>query len=258
MANKIEMMYRLIITVILSMVLSHGGWSQAKTKSEKHVIVYLKDGSAISGNLMAWTYGQEVIIDANGITMKFPDAEIKKVVEQSESINIKAPVTHRNNGIYYTGKATLMAGNDGPRANDKIGYGITASVGYQWNKNIGAGIGIGYREFVAEASEEMYPIFAEFRGFINDNAVRPFYNVELGYAFAFKDEEIGLVEAKGGLFVYPSIGISLGRKTYRTTIDVGYNFQQAEFTYGSNFDDRVRSFQEITFRRLSLRLGVHF
>ena len=251
-------MHRILISIIVIIISLQCGLGQVSVPSDKNVVVYLKDGSAISGQLVEWTYGEEIIIESQGITLIFPDAEIKKVVEQSKSVKIRPPVIHKNKGLYYTAKMIFMVGNDGSRAHHKVGYGVSASTGYQWNQYIGAGIGLGYRQFVWDSAEDVIPVFAEVRGFFGNNVIRPHYNVEIGYAFAKGDSDLNLAEAKGGMTFYPSFGISVGRKEFKTTVDLGYNFQKADFTYSSDFDDRVRSEQRLTFRRLSVRLGFDF
>ncbi len=251
-------MKKLLVFICLSLFGLQAAFSQKVKNVATDVIVYLNDGSAISGKLKSWDYGESVQIVSKGLELTFPASEVEKVVEQSKYFEKRPPIVHVNEGFYYSAKAQFMVGNEGNRAHHRVGWGATVSAGYQWNQYLMTGIGTGYREFVWDTSEEMVPVFAEFGGFFANTNVRPFYNLQLGYSFALKNEEVGLTRAKGGLLIYPSLGISMGRKRLKTTVDIGYNFQKAEFTYGNNFDDRIRSEQRITFRRLSLRVGVSF
>ena len=251
-------MKKLLIFTSLCLFSLQSIYSQKVKNIGTEVIVYLKDGSAISGKQQSWDYGKSIQIVSKGMELTFPASDIQRVVEQSKQVKNRTPIVHVNEGFYYTAKAQFMAGNEGNRAHHRVGWGGTASAGYQWNQYIMTGIGTGYREFIWDTSEEMIPVFMEVGGFFANTNVRPFYNLQLGYSFALKNEELGLTNATGGLLVYPAIGISMGRNRLKTTVDLGYNFQKAEFTYGNNFDDRIRSEQQITFRRLSLRVGVSF
>lgn len=248
------------ITTILTLfiVLTVGAFGQKTQTAGAEVIVYLKDGSAITGNLIEWIYGDKVTIVSEGVELTFPANEVERLIDQSKKIKKRTAIVHKNEGIYYKAQAQLMTGNDGSRAHHRVGWGITASAGYQWNQYLMTGFGLGYREFIWDSAEVMLPVYAELGGYFANTTVRPFYNVQMGYSFAFEDEDFGLVEAKGGLFIYPSVGISVGRQRVKTTFDLGYNFQDAQFTYGNNFDDRIRSTQDVTYRRLSFRIGINF
>ncbi|MEE9373801.1 MAG: hypothetical protein V3V00_12180 [Saprospiraceae bacterium] len=251
-------MKKIILSVII--VLIGVGTSAQTTKviDAKKVIVYLKNGSIMSGTLVSWKYGEEVIINTQGTTITFPDDKVRKVMEQNNAVKIKMPILHIDKGLYYTAKAQLLTGNGGNRAHNRVGYGITASVGYQWSQYLAVGVGAGYRQFIWDTGEEMIPIFAEVKGFVNSNNIRPFYSLELGYAFNWTDEDLQIIETKGGLSIYPAIGLSFGRTSMKYTIDLGYLFQNAEITYSNSLDDRIRTTQDITYKRLTFRFGVNF
>ena len=248
------------LTLILALFLLMATYARAQeTKpTGSEVIVYLKDGSAISGTLIEWDYGNAIEIVSNGVSISFPYDEVSKVIENSKKFKKRPPPNHKNVGTYYKAQTQLMTGNNGPRAHYRVGWGINATAGYQWNQFLMTGGGVGYREFIWDSAEDMIPIFVEVGGYASNTAVRPVYNLQMGYSFINSNEDFGLVEAKGGLFVYPSFGLEFGRNKLKTTFDIGYNIQKAELTYGNNFDDRVRSVQEITYRRLSFRIGIKF
>ncbi len=250
-------MKNIIVAFLLLAVLSASA-QENESIDKKMVKVHLKDGSIISGALQSWTYQEEVNIITQGVTLKFPNDKVRRVVEVDNFSKVKEPIIHQDKGIYYTAKAQILSGNEGNRAHNRIGYGLTASAGYQWNQYLGAGIGTGYRQLIWDTGEKMIPIFAEVKGFLSNKAVRPFYNMEIGYSFGLTDEELSLIKSKGGLLLYPSFGISFGRQKMKYSFDIGYLFQDAELTYGSNFDDRVRTVQDIKYQRLTLRFGMSF
>ena len=229
-----------------------------ENKSEKVVVVFFNNGSKISGNLKSWDVGKEIVIDAEGIEMRIPQDRIKKVVEKGNKSKFKESIDYEDKGIFYRGRLQFITGNAGGRAHHRVGYGVTASAGYQFNQYLSTGIGTGYRQLIWDSGEKSIPLFLELSGYMNKNRVRPFYNLDIGYAFTWADEDLGIVESNGGAFVYPSVGLMFGREDFRYSFDVGYLFQDAFYSYGNNFDDRVRSEQTIRYQRLSIRFGVQF
>ena len=253
------MVKKIITVVALLLLITSIGQAQKNHRKGKEVTVHLKDGSVISGRLNAWEYGKMVVIVSEGALLRFPSEEVMKVVEISEPVKSKKPaIIHQTEGWYYNVKAEVMAGNEGGRAHHRVGWGVTGSAGYLWNAFFMTGIGTGYREFIWDSGEEVIPIFVEMAGFLGNQAVRPYYNVQMGYSFAYPNEGAGLLDARGGLSIYPSFGISFGRGKLRKTLDLGYDIQKATYEYRTFGGDQERSVQNLTFKRLSLRLGVSF
>ena len=248
----------IVVLILLSSALASIYAQDNNPKIEKIVKVHLKDGSIISGALQSWTYEKEIVIVTEGVTLRFPDGKVKRVVEVEKHSKVRVPIEHRNSGLYYSAKAQILAGNEGNRAHHKVGYGITASVGYQWNQFLALGIGTGYRQIIWDSGEKMIPVFAEVRGYVSNNAIRPFYNIDIGYSFGLTDDELGLIKSEGGLLLYPSFGISFGRQNLKYSFDLGYMFQDNKVTYGNDFDDRIRTIQGLKYQRLTLRFGVTF
>ena len=250
-------MKKIVTILALLLLIASYGNAQKHQKKGKEVTVHLKDGSVISGQLSAWEYNKMIIIFSEGAMLRFPSEDVLKVVEIAEPVKRKKPqITHKKEGWYYNIKAEVMAGNEGGRAHHRVGWGLTGSAGYQWNPFFMTGIGTGYREFIWDSGEEVVPVFAEVAGFLGNRAVRPYYNVQMGYSFAYSNEGAGILNAKGGLSLYPSVGISFGRGDMRKTIDLGYNLQKATYVYRTFGGDQERSEQNLTFKRLSLRIGV--
>ena len=126
---------------------------------------------------------------------------------------------------------------------------------------IGAGIaaigaGIGYDRYIFNSGEDMIPVFAEFTGYFQPKHASLFYNLQTGYSFASTDDVYLLSEAKGGLMVYPSLGIRFGTGNVKYTLDVGYKFQDAEFTYDEQWSIDQHRVQDVKFKRLTLRFGI--
>ena len=103
--------------------------------------------------------------------------------------------------------------------------GFTTVHGYQFNKYlfVGAGLGLNYflnDRYVYYYKENMgtigVPVFADARGTLplKDN-VALFFDFRLGYSF---------VDYVTGVYMSPSVGVRVGRK-YGVTFSLGYEYQ---------------------------------
>jgi len=224
----------------------------------KRVIVHFNNGSKISGILTSWEVGKEVTIDADGLEIVIPEERVKKVVEVNAGAKQPVPTEFQGGGLYYKANLQFITGNDGNRAHHRVGYGITASAGYQFSQYIGVGLGAGYREMIWDSGEVMVPVYAELHGYIVNKRIRPYYNVQAGYAFTWTSDNFNIIDAQGGVSLYPSLGLEFGQSDMKYTLDLGYLFQNAEYTYGSPFGDGSTRAQSLRYQRLSVRLGVQF
>ena len=146
----------------------------------------------------------------------------------------------------------------GDNSSSKVGLGVSNVTRYQLNRWIGAGVGVGYDNFSFENSETISPVFMEMRGYFTQRIKSPYYAVKAGYGFALKDEDDNITEARGGYMIHPALGFRLtADEDLNVLLDVGYKFQHATFhresPWGPDFWEK-----EITFRRLTVRLGLMF
>jgi len=229
-------------------------------EQETKYVFYLKDGTIIKGDLLEWqpeviiklkmTTGQVVTLDAD---------KVKKFVEFS-AVNhkSKAPYNFKEKGFYGLVKANIIGGNGGNRANGSLGAGASVVYGYQYNRWLGVGLGVGYDKYILDTGEDLIPVFIDLIGYTSAKNFSPFYHLALGYSFSQDDPDFGIVDAKGGLLIHPSIGLRVGSKSIKWLFDIGYRFQFAEFTYGNQFDPINRRFQDLTYKRLHAGISLYF
>lgn len=225
----------------------------------KEAIVYLKDGSQVEGEILNWMPGYIIEIKTSwSEKVTFRQEDIKKVIQKSTiKQGFTVPYNFREKGVYYSFKAQMITGNPGSRANDVNGIGISVSAGHRFNRHISIGGGIGYDQYVWNSGEKLIPFFAEVGGFTHQSNNSLMYNLQIGYSLAKEDEDYLLSHAKGGIMIYPAIGIRFGRnENIKYTFDVGYKFQKAEFHYDDGWDWGRRSEQNILYKRLTLRFGL--
>ncbi|MBT8191404.1 MAG: hypothetical protein KJO29_13315 [Bacteroidia bacterium] len=255
------MNYRnILISFLLCVLCSVQIQAQEKdTDLSKHVIVYLNDGSQVEGDIINWMPGYIIEIKtAWSDNVTFRQEDIKKVIQKS-TLKQKhiVPYNFKEKGLNYSLKWQMITGNAGSRANSVNGIGFSVSAGHRFNRFISLGGGMGWDQYVWNSGEKLIPFFAEFSGFAHQSQTSLMYNLQLGYSLALKDEDYLISHARGGIMVYPSIGLRFGRnENIKYTFDIGYKFQKAEFHYDDVWEWGRRSEQNLLYKRLTLRFGL--
>ncbi len=250
-------MKKIVLTtaILLSALLVY-----SQNQKDDLMVVYLKDGSMIEGYISEWTYGEALtLVSQNGkASYVFPADKIEKVQQRSLiAVMSETPYTFNESGTYFTWRGQGIVGNDGSRANEIPGYGFSFLTGYRLNRFAGLGIGVGYDKYIDDSSEAVIPVFAEISGYAIPKNTSLSYSLAVGYSFAKTDDDnTRLVNAEGGLLVYPAIGLRFGKNRLKYTIDLGYKFQNASFTYLDPWIGSTRSEQNLRYKRLTLRFGV--
>lgn len=261
MKNTQNMRSVFIIFTCLFMAVSS---ASAQNKKKTVDVVYLKDGTSHTGEIIIYEQGQELVLETqDGERITISDGDILRIVqgttveEVSEAKAPTEPVTYeaRTSGVYNNTMLSFALGKgDGDAL--ALGAGISTVVGYQIKPALGIGLGIGLDNY-ARRGETIYPVFAEVRAFLPSKKKPHTYHVSLagGYGFAFARERIGVREAKGGYMIHPTIGYRTPtREGVDVNIDIGAKFQKAEFQKDLfNGDIRVR---DLVFQRLTIRVGL--
>jgi len=236
-------------------------WSDLSTNKEE-VVVYLKSGTMFSGVVKEWKIGDLItIITDAGNEFTFKGDTIDKVLQRElyeKNLGLKygTPYNFKESGIYYSVKGHFIKGNFGSRANESHGGGFSALLGTRYNRYFGVGIGVGYDSYAFDSGERVVPFFTEVSGYLSPKHTTLSYGLAAGYSLAFNNEDFNIIQAKGGLMVHPNIGIRFGKKDVKYTIDLGYRFQKAVFTYRDVWDGRARNEQRLLYKRVTLRFGV--
>lgn len=201
--------------------------------------------------------------DIQRIIIALPEKEPKHDVEYKE-IALKErcdkPYAFRERGIYGITYASIINGI-GHNGDVQLGLSLQQVAGFQFNRMFGAGIGVGLENFSVGAANGplILPVYAEARGYFLKKNKTPYYTLDVGYGFAFRDEDQQIIKAKGGWLLHPAIGFRLGaRDSINFLFDLGYKFQQATLT--RDFSGWTRDIQEqqLLYKRFSVRAGLIF
>jgi len=231
--------------------------AQSEETEANEVVVFLKNGSQLSGVIETWDYGSELIlIIGENKELIIPHSEVEKVVEKNlvklQNSGDK-PYNFTEIGWYHHLKMNIIGWNPENRAEHVPGIGGSFSAGYRFNRFQSIGLGLGYDRFIFNTAERVSTIFAEYSGYLLANHFTPFYCLSAGYGLAFKDEDYDLIDANGGWMLHPSVGVRMGQRNIKWTLDVGFKFQKARWVYESF---NVTSDQKIIYQRLTIRLGL--
>jgi hypothetical protein len=237
----------------------HGQHEKRMQDQSNHYIIYLEDGSILQGELINWEQNGNLELRLpNGNMIKLDAEQVKKVVDSQVKRKVLEEYVFEEKGFYSLLRFQLIAPNGGDRGGDKPGAGVNFSYGYQFNQFLGLGLGLGYHRYIFDTGEDIVPVFADIIGYISKSNTSPFYHVSVGYGIGITNEDYDIIEADGGLYLHPSIGIRWGTKKIKWLVDIGYIFQNAAFTYGNEFDPRNRTIQDLTYKRLTAGLSLYF
>jgi len=193
MANYIK---TLTIVILACLFFPNTNFAQDMPSDIKYIdIVHLKDGSEFRGKIIEYKHDEYLKMEIlGGQVVEFPAKQIRKVIQQpfgQAGFVQKIIKTHeyrfRERGIYNETYVNLPQGYDS-WGDWNVGLGIHHVTGYQFNRWIGAGMGIGFDGYDIGAGENIIPVYAEARGYFMKKNTTPFYSVALGYGFAGKND----------------------------------------------------------------------
>ena len=178
---------------------------------------------------------------------------------QSEEIGKEVQLTNTEEERLGWFNSTYFAVLAGVLEEDLIlGFGLNNEIGYQFKRQLGLGLGFGIDIYSMGAGERLFPVYGIVRGFLSSKKIAPYYNLALGYSFGVKSKVFEITEAEGGILIHPSIGLRLGTANGAAVhLNMGYKFQDAFFLINSLRRGEVFE-KEISYKRLTFRLGIAF
>ena len=134
--------------------------------------------------------------------------------------------------------------------------------GYQFNKYLGTGLGIGVNKY---GNYLTLPIYATVKGYLFDKKVSPFYFADIGYGFAWKsnnnEDMFELTDVQGGYYWQLGLGYQVNFYNSSLVFTLGYINQdsKADYIYYRPWDvDNVEVSERRILRRFSLTVGFSF
>ena len=261
---------KLIFTLLILVVSLQMGAAQILYFTDS---LQLQDGSWRTGRVNHFTQGGKVTLenvrgfvqsyrmkDIRQLMVHLPDNQQEKAIKSKDrpgKERCEKPYAFREHGFYGITYAGTINGI-GYNSEMQIGLSLQQVTGFQWNRMLGAGIGVGVENFsVGNANGPLVlPVYAEARGYFLQKNTTP---LNVGYGFAFKDEDQRILKAQGGWLVHPAIGFRMGaRDGVNFLFDVGYKFQHLTLTRDFTQGSRDYQVQNLLYKRFSVRLGLIF
>ena len=244
--RKIGLLLLLIISAI----------SIAKAQEYEYLtVVKLKDGSVLEGQMTEYREGEfiKMNIGQNDITIKFES--IKHI--KHKSLSSGNPYSFKEDGFYHHSSVAFLPGYVSVD-NEVMGVGIDHTSGYLFNRWFGAGLNLGINNYLPANRELFYTVAAEARGYLMKKNLSPYYVVRTGYGFAHKSAR--MIEAKGGYFLNPSIGLRFtAKRSFNLSTEIGVNFQNGYFKWQNDgWWDRSIFEKDVWYRRFNLKFGILF
>jgi hypothetical protein len=157
----------------------------------------------------------------------------------------------------WFGDFSLATYHGGSIEDPDLGGGLQGVFGMRFNRWLETGIGLGYDRYSIPEVYRVVPVFVRVRGYFLKKRFSPFYQMAAGYGWSLKSEKENLIEGGGGYLLHPSVGIRFGGGSGANAyLDLGYRFQQADYTRQEPWDATTRL--RYLFKRLTFRLGVVF
>ena len=225
---------------------------------EKHQlsIVYLQDGSMIKGQVFQ-DYAQSLVTIKilDGTELVIPRRTVKSIIKLKDDIALlKSGKYIQTTGLYKLltmGTLTAWEGNE----KQDIVWGaslLNVNIGYQFNQYLAVGGGFGMEFY----DKEYFPVYVDFRGYILNKGVSPYYAFQAGYGISTDifNEFSNNITFKGGAMLSPSIGIRFASfQKAKFILEAGYKFQ-----YDTRINSRSNLTDKLVFKRLALKFGVLF
>lgn len=239
-------------------------------------IVYLFNGSIFKGKIRYETSHNLVLELNNGEQLSFHAKEIREVhrkqpvdaiVERPahdfKYISASSPKARKVKSYDFRERGwfnvtSFALPNGFYFGEPQLGIGLHNLTGFQFNRLLGLGLGLGFDAFNIQQGEYIASVYGEARSYPAKSRTAPFASFGAGYGFGFPNEQTGITKAQGGFRWHPALGLRLGAdKDLNLVIDAGYIFQTATYTREIEFLNRTE-IRKVDFRRFTLRLGAMF
>jgi hypothetical protein len=263
---------KLICTLFVLGMLLQTGVAQTRYFTDS---LQLRSGTWVVGRVHLLRRGGKVLLENTaGSIQSFKANDLRQLLvhslekpgkkgdvrskEKPAKVPCERPYAFRERGWYGITYAGTINGIS-HSGEDQLGLSIQQVTGFQFNRMLGAGIGVGLENFsVGSANGPLVlPVYAEARGYWLPKTSTPYYALSGGYGFAFKNLEQGILAAEGGFMWRPSLGFRLGAKDGANFLfDLGYQFQN--LTLKKGFNNREFQIQDIQYKRFSVRVGFVF
>ncbi len=221
--------------------------------------VYLKNGSRITGKIIFYQPNDTVQMQiASGQIVRFAPQQVQKIkmaeLAESKTNRVIKPYNFEERGMY---DALSFDVNFGRSARAHLGVGFQNVVGYQFNRLVGTGLGIGYDSYyLGNGESDVVSVFGEYRGYLGKRNTAEYWTFAAGYGHPLGIKNDNLTNLKGSFMMQPTIGYRFGAShRYNFFMDLGFRLQQVRYESNNTW---ANNHYTVTYRRWILRGGILF
>ncbi|MBL7815852.1 MAG: hypothetical protein JNL70_12630 [Saprospiraceae bacterium] len=222
--------------------------------------VYLYNGSRIVGKIIYYSPNDTVQVQVtSGQIIRFAPQQVQKIKMNDgnnvrSSSHVEKPYNFKEKGMYDALSFNL---NFGRTSEPHLGYGVQNVVGYQFNRWVGGGVGIGYDSYYASHGESnVISLFGEYRGYLSKRNTSEYWTFAAGYGQPTKNSNDVLTNLKGSFMCQPTIGFRFGASSrYNFFTDFGLRVQRVHYENNSAWSENSYT---VTYYRWILRGGILF
>jgi hypothetical protein len=235
----------------------------AQLKAQQNVYadkVYLKNGSVFVCKIIYYQPNDTLKVEiASGQIAQFLPTQIRKIVMadivKAKNYKVEKPYNFKERGLYDALSFALNVGRNSGGA--RQGVGIQNVMGYQFNRLVGSGIGVGYDTYYLLYGESnVLSVFGEYRGYMSHQNTSKYWTFAAGYGQPLSIKNDYLTNLKGSFMVQPTIGFRFGAAHHCNFFaDLGFHIQQVRYENNSTWSENHYT---VTYRRWILRGGILF
>jgi len=245
------MTLRSIYSIILVLLFSLAVNAQDESSL---VVVKLKDGSVLEGQLKEYKDGEYIKMSIGGSPITINFDSIKNI--RHKNARYSKAYSFNEKGVYHHSSLAFLPGYQSP-GESLLGMSLDHSSGYLFNRWIGAGLNFGVYNYNVGTREVIYALSAEARGYLLKRNLSPYYLFKAGYGYAHKGSSF--LEADGGFFVNPSLGFRFnGNSGANLTAEIGLSFQKAYLKQQTDGWNRAILEKDLIYQRFNFKIGILF
>ena len=220
-------------------------------------IAYLRGGTILQGKVLEYNLDSNLVFTTwGGATMTIPAGAVLKVKQRCpRGKRLPQSYDFKEQGLYNATRVGTLVGQT-YFGDNTTGFNFYHSIGWMFNRWVGAGIGGGVEMFNPEGGEPAtYPVFAEVRGYLLAKNTTPFYALGGGWGFAGKNSNSSWGSAdewRGGWMAKAQLGYRLGN---HFTAYGGLSFQKKTRVWNSTWGGEWGQ-DRILHKRLELGIGL--
>jgi hypothetical protein len=245
----------------------------AQKNTEKEDVVYLKNGSVIRGTIQEQKIGESLKIQLlGGSIFVFQQSEIDSIKKEPKFVLVtpKAPIVIKQKGFRNITETGVIFGVG--KSNDNYSYysynrsdfGVQLHTinGYQFNRFLFAGAGIGIEKFVSYG-QSFAPLYLRLSSDLLKKRVTPYIFTDIGYTFFWLKENntdsYNYYNDKGGLFLQAGAGVRIFTRS-KTSVQLGvaYKRNQSSSNWQYNYEGSPQYELKRTYQRMVFLIGVSF